>query len=78
MAPEFLHGGTITPKSDIFSLGVIIIEVVTGNRDYPDVTRTSSDGFIKLVRNFLITFQDGGPFYRDDTAFCIYILTFKF
>uniref|UniRef100_A0ACD5YVX0 Uncharacterized protein n=1 Tax=Avena sativa TaxID=4498 RepID=A0ACD5YVX0_AVESA len=49
MAPEFLHGGTITPKSDIFSLGVIILEVVTGHRDYPDVTRTSAEDFIKIV-----------------------------
>jgi serine/threonine protein kinase len=51
MAPEFLHGGTITPKSDIFSLGVIILEIVTGHRDYPDVTGTPSDDFIELVRN---------------------------
>ena len=76
MAPEFLHGGTMTPKSDIFSLGVIIIEVVTGHRDYPDVTRTSSDGFINLVRKLCFTFQDRGPFYRDYISFCICILTF--
>ncbi|KAM3299083.1 hypothetical protein ACQJBY_040523 [Aegilops geniculata] len=50
MAPEFLHGGTITPKSDIFSLGVIIMEVVTGHRDYPIVvTKASSDDFIELT-----------------------------
>ncbi|XBI96831.1 hypothetical protein VPH35_033053 [Triticum aestivum] len=49
MAPEFLNGGKITPKSDIFSLGVIILEVVTGHRDYPDVTRTPSDEFIELT-----------------------------
>ncbi|XP_044329402.1 putative receptor-like protein kinase At4g00960 [Triticum aestivum] len=49
MAPEFLNGGKITPKSDIFSLGVIILEVVTGHRDYPDVTRTASDEFIELT-----------------------------
>uniref|UniRef100_A0ACD5Z0F8 Uncharacterized protein n=1 Tax=Avena sativa TaxID=4498 RepID=A0ACD5Z0F8_AVESA len=49
MAPEFLHGGTITTKSDIFSLGVIIMEIVTGHKDYPDVTGTPSDDFIELV-----------------------------
>ena len=59
MALEFLHGGTITPKSDIFSLGVIIMEVVTGHRDYPDVTRTPSDEFIELVRKFFLKFPNG-------------------
>ncbi|KAF7069795.1 hypothetical protein CFC21_075373 [Triticum aestivum] len=43
MPPEIFHGGTVTPKSDIFSLGVIIMEVITGCRDYPDVTRESPD-----------------------------------
>ena len=76
MAPEFLHGGTITPKSDIFSLGVIILEIVTGNRDYPDDTETSSNDFIKIVRKFCFTFQDGGPFYMDDATFYIRIIIF--
>uniref|UniRef100_A0A0E0DD00 Protein kinase domain-containing protein n=1 Tax=Oryza meridionalis TaxID=40149 RepID=A0A0E0DD00_9ORYZ len=30
MAPEYLHGGAITTKSDIYSLGVIIREMVIG------------------------------------------------
>ncbi|KAK1612496.1 hypothetical protein QYE76_036169 [Lolium multiflorum] len=49
MPPEYIQGGTITPMSDIFSLGVIILELVTGHRDYPDVTRTSSEDFIELT-----------------------------
>lgn len=49
MSPEFIIGGKITPKSDIFSLGVIILEVVTGNRDYPDVTTTPSDNYVDLT-----------------------------
>ncbi|KAM0909192.1 hypothetical protein ACQ4PT_014962 [Festuca glaucescens] len=35
MAPEYINQGLITKKADIFSLGVIIIEIVTGRRDYP-------------------------------------------
>jgi len=30
MAPEYINRGTITKELDIFSLGVIIIEIVTG------------------------------------------------
>lgn len=65
MALEYLHGGTITPKLDIFSLGVITMEVVTGHRDYPDVTRTPSDDFIELLRKICLTFQNGGPCFID-------------
>jgi serine/threonine protein kinase len=56
MAPEFLHEGTITLKSDIFSLGVIIMEIITGHRDYPCVSGTSSNDFIKLVRKIFSHF----------------------
>jgi serine/threonine protein kinase len=48
MAPEYINEGTITAKSDIFSLGVIIMEVITGHRDHPDVTRSSFQDFIDL------------------------------
>jgi serine/threonine protein kinase len=30
MAPEYLKDGVITFKADIFSLGVIILEVISG------------------------------------------------
>ncbi|KAM0849364.1 hypothetical protein ACQ4PT_053801 [Festuca glaucescens] len=33
MAPEYLHGGWMSVRSDIYSLGVIIIELVTGYKD---------------------------------------------
>jgi len=53
MAPEYINRGLITTKSDIFSLGVIIIEIVTGHRDYPDETGISSEEFIKrIIRNW--------------------------
>ncbi|KAG2606703.1 putative receptor-like protein kinase At4g00960 isoform X2 [Panicum virgatum] len=51
MAPEYINRGRISTKSDIFSLGVIIIEIVTGHRDYPDDTVASSYDFILKVLN---------------------------
>ncbi|KAM0855287.1 hypothetical protein ACQ4PT_049863 [Festuca glaucescens] len=49
MAPEYIHSGKLTPKSDIFSLGVIILEVVTGHKDYPAVdSKKALDEFIEL------------------------------
>jgi len=52
MAPEYLHKGIITKKSDIFSLGVIVIELITGRRDSPDSTGMSMPDFIENVRKF--------------------------
>ncbi|VAI81432.1 unnamed protein product [Triticum turgidum subsp. durum] len=35
MAPEYLIRGLVSKKADIFSMGVIVIEIITGHRDYP-------------------------------------------
>ncbi|KAF6998436.1 hypothetical protein CFC21_014558 [Triticum aestivum] len=48
MPPEYVERGIITPMSDIFSLGVIIMEVVTGHRDYPYDIKKESEDFIEL------------------------------
>jgi len=46
MAPEYLTNGLISTKSDIFSFGVIIIELMTGSRDYPQ-----SGAFGQFIEN---------------------------
>ncbi|KAL6846930.1 hypothetical protein ACP4OV_022783 [Aristida adscensionis] len=49
MAPEYISRGIITKKLDIFSLGVIIIEIITGHKDYPNESESSSQKFIDHV-----------------------------
>ena len=62
MAPEYIDKGIITKKLDIFSLGVIIIEIMTGRKDYPlDETETSSQQYIELVRELFSTFKVEAP-----------------
>jgi serine/threonine protein kinase len=56
MAPEYIHGGAVTLKSDIFSLGVIILEVITGRRGFSDVSIISSEDFIELVSRLCFNF----------------------
>ncbi|KAL6846934.1 hypothetical protein ACP4OV_022787 [Aristida adscensionis] len=51
MAPEYITRGIITKKLDIFSLGVIIIEIMTGRKNYPYESESSSEKFIKLIMN---------------------------
>ena len=60
MAPEYITNGTISAKADIFSLGVIIIELMTGSRDYPWGSEAASRNFIETVR-------------RIGAVFCIYV-----
>jgi serine/threonine protein kinase len=50
MAPEYMANGLITTKSDTFSLGVIIIELMTGRREYPQSNERPYDHFIENVR----------------------------
>jgi serine/threonine protein kinase len=41
MAPECIEQRSISFEADIFSLGVIIIEIITGRRDYPNISETT-------------------------------------
>ena len=66
MAPEYINRGLISTKAYIFSLGVIIIEIVTGRRDYPDDTGTPSEEFIEMVRKLYFNFQSRAAFLRED------------
>ncbi|CAM0884906.1 unnamed protein product [Alopecurus aequalis] len=38
MAPEYIDKGTLTKESDIYSLGVILMEILTGDRKHPENT----------------------------------------
>ena len=50
MAPEYIDKGLISAKADIFSLGVIIMELMTGSRDYPWGSEADSRHFVETVR----------------------------
>ena len=41
MAPELVKGGTLTPQSDLYSLGIFLYEMVAGSRPY--AARTVED-----------------------------------
>ncbi|CAN6219470.1 unnamed protein product [Urochloa humidicola] len=53
MAPEYLFQGIITTKADIYSLGVIIIEIVAGRKISPyDTGKSCSDFAEHVFRNW--------------------------
>ena len=59
MSPEYINRGIITKKLDIFNLGVIIIEITTGDKHYPDNVEPSSEEFIELVSILCFNFPEG-------------------
>ena len=63
MSPEYINRGIITKKLDIFSLGVIIIDITTGDKHCPDKVETSSKEFIEFV-SILSTFREDAPFSK--------------
>ncbi|KAF8667639.1 hypothetical protein HU200_052845 [Digitaria exilis] len=64
MALEYLNRGIISKELDVFSLGVIIIEIMTGHKHYPyNKDETSSQGFIDLVLNKWINRLENTPGY---------------
>jgi serine/threonine protein kinase len=63
MPPEFISNGIVTPKNDVFSLGVIIFHLMAGEKgynDYCDLRRRREllekcEQFIGGVRKFIST-----------------------
>jgi serine/threonine protein kinase len=50
MPPEYINSGIILRKFDVFSLGLIIIEILAGNRGYSRRYEMSQKQFTELVR----------------------------
>jgi serine/threonine protein kinase len=50
MAPELIDRCTLSKEADIFSLGIMILEIMTGHRNYHE--GTSNEEFTE-VRDFV-------------------------
>ncbi|KAM0856670.1 hypothetical protein ACQ4PT_048974 [Festuca glaucescens] len=50
IAPEYLYRGEISAQSDIYSLGLLIIETTTGEKNQPKQNEPSARGFIEQVQ----------------------------
>ncbi|XP_037467492.1 uncharacterized protein LOC119339605 [Triticum dicoccoides] len=54
MAPEYLIHGVVSMKADIFSLGVIMIEIITGCRDYPYFQLDSPQCIVTSCQHYIV------------------------
>jgi serine/threonine protein kinase len=56
MPPEYIDKQEITPKFDVFSLGVIILQIMAGRSGHSESAHIPSGEFIEFVRkiNYLL------------------------
>lgn len=57
MPPEFIDKQVITKQYDIYSLGVVIIEIITGKRHFPKSDELSSKEFIEFIKDGRISYM---------------------
>jgi len=50
IAPEYIYRGEISAQSDIYSLGLMIIEITTGEKNSPIEQEPSARAYIEKVR----------------------------
>lgn len=55
MAPEYLVRGQLTEKADVFSFGVLVLEIVCGRRNNSFIEDSSS--LLQTVRIRIHVFQ---------------------
>lgn len=53
MAPEYLYRGEISTKSDIYSLGMLIIEITTGEKNCGNAEDRAARKFVdKVIQHY--------------------------
>jgi serine/threonine protein kinase len=45
MAPEYAMFGQFSIKSDVFSFGVLVLEIISGQKNWPHSSWAESGGF---------------------------------
>ncbi|XP_044429075.1 cysteine-rich receptor-like protein kinase 34 isoform X3 [Triticum urartu] len=59
MPPEYISKRQITPKFDVFSLGVIILQIMAGKESYPKCADIPPEEFIEPVYEFWVDRMQG-------------------
>ncbi|CAA2997075.1 proline-rich receptor kinase PERK6 [Olea europaea subsp. europaea] len=61
LAPEYASSGKLTEKSDVYSYGIMLLELITGRRPV-DIHRDDDDSLVDWARPILMRVTEGGSY----------------
>eukprot|EP00252_Welwitschia_mirabilis_P024949 TRINITY_DN7624_c0_g1_i2.p1 TRINITY_DN7624_c0_g1~~TRINITY_DN7624_c0_g1_i2.p1 ORF type:complete len:502 (+),score=100.27 TRINITY_DN7624_c0_g1_i2:109-1614(+) len=62
LAPEYAASGKLTEKSDVFSFGVVLLEMITGRKPVDTTQSYVEDSLVEWARPLLLrALEDGNP-----------------
>jgi serine/threonine protein kinase len=54
MAPEYASSGKLTERSDVFSFGVVLLEIITGRRPVDAMRPPGNESLVEWVSLLLM------------------------
>ncbi|MED6180686.1 Cyclin-dependent kinase 4, variant 2 [Stylosanthes scabra] len=73
MAPEYVVRGKLTEKADVFSFGVLVVEIVSGRKNTSFITSSSS-----ILQTVTVIFCRASTYFLDNVSFADYHFSFSF
>jgi len=62
MAPEYASSGKLTEKSDVFSFGVVLLELITGRKPVDASQPEGAESLVEWVRSQDSSLNNSGHF----------------